>query len=666
MFKQYNGKILDVNLSTKRVVKMDFDTEVMRSFLGGQGLAIKILYDEVGPSVEPLSPDNIIIIATGLLTGTAAPTAARTEIMTKSPLTGNIGRGNFGGSWGYRLKQAGFEAVVIRGSSDKPVYLWIDDGMVEVRSAEHLWNRDNWETADILKEALGNDIGVLSIGQAGENLVRFACPVVDYYHAPGRSHAGCVMGAKKLKAIAVRGTKEVAIANPDKYGKAVRKATERIIAHPDWGNEETLRIGWIALVKNSAKAGRVGCRNFQTAAMPPENDLLCAPESIQDYLKDGPEFCHHCRVGRGFGCTLTADVRTGKYAGLKTGAVNFLNLQWIPQAGLNSFPASWKCKELCQRYGIDQVTPIPFAMELFEKGIITKKDTNGVELKWGDEDAVHEIIRKIAFREGFGDVLAEGSVSAARKIGKDAEEHLLVLKGMDILSFEPRAQVMAVNLGTLVCPRGGDDLNTTHVITESFPSWAREKGWTEDEYLRWWVNWLDMPENLKTEIFGVPPSIRALDGSTIEGKAMLVKWYAENVSIYDSLGLCMIPVNQWCALGATHFAELYSGYTGWDTSPQEIQKVGERIFNLIKAYSVRQGFTRKDDEWPERFYKESVPEGPSKGASLPRDKMHRILSEFYEVTGWDKKLGIPTKKKLLELGLDYVADELWLSGKTKR
>jgi aldehyde:ferredoxin oxidoreductase len=231
---------------------------------------------------------------------------------------------------------------------------------------------------------------------------------------------------------------------------------------------------------------------------------------------------------------------------------------------------------------------------------------------------------------------------------------------MDILSFEPRAQAMAVNLGTLVCPRGGDDLNTTHVITGGFPSWAREKGWTEDEYLRWWVNWLDMPENLKTEIFGIPPSIRALDGSTIEGKAMLVKWYAENVSIYDSLGLCMIPVNQWCAFGATHFAELYSGYTGWDTTPQEIQKVGERIFNLIKAYSVRQGFTRKDDEWPERFYKESVPEGPSKGASLSRDKMHRLLSEFYEVTGWDKKLGIPSKKKLLELGLDYVADELWL------
>ena len=164
----------------------------------------------------------------------------------------------------------------------------------------------------------------------------------------------------------------------------------------------------------------------------------------------------------------------------------------------------------------------------------------------------------------------------------------------------------------------------------------------------------------RSEIFGIPPSIRALDGSTIEGKAMLVKWYAENVSIYDSLGLCMIPVNQWCAFGATHFAELYSGYTGWDITPQEVQKIGERIFNLLKAYSVRQGFTRKDDEWPERFYKESVPEGPSKGASLSRDKMHRLLSEFYEVTGWDKKLGIPSKKKLLELGLDYVADELWL------
>jgi len=658
MSDRYLGKIVDVNLSTKQAKEVGLDPGTMQKFLGGQGLAIKILYDEVGPSVDPLSLDNIIIIAAGLLDGTARPTSFRAEIMTKSPLTGNIGRGNFGGSWGYRLKLAGYEALIFRGRSDKPVYLWIDDGIVEVKDAEHLWGKDSWETADILREELGNNISVLSIGQAGENLVRFACPVIDYYHAPGRSHAGCVMGAKKLKAIAVRGTKEVAIADPEKYEQAVREATARITGHPDWANEETRKIGYIASTKESANAGIMGCRNFQTTAVPPESDLLRAPESVQDHLIAGPSFCYHCYIGQGLGCNIMADVKTGKYAGLRIGAVNFLNTQWIPQYGLNSYPASWKCKELCQRYGMDQMTPIPFAMELFEKGIVTKADTGGLELKWGDEDTVHEMLHNIAYREGFGDLLAEGSVRAARKIGKDAEKSLVTLKGMEILGWEPRVQLMVANLGMLVCPRGGDDLNTTHAIIEGTPAWVKKKGWSTDEYLRWWVNWLDMPEDLKGEIFGVPPSLSFLDTSTIEGKAALVKWYAENVSVCDSLGLCILPVNQWGALGATHFAELYSGYTGLGITPQEMLKTGERIFNLIKAYSVREGFTRKDNEWPERFYESAVSEGPSKGASLSRGKMNRMLDEFYDVMRWDRKTGIPTKRKLVELGLDYVADEL--------
>lgn len=208
MYYGYIGKILDVNLYTKQEVKKELDVEVARKFLGGLGLGSKILYDEVGPNVDPLSPDNIIIIATGPLTGTSAPTSGRTEIITKSPLTGIIGVGNFGGSFGVKLKRAGFDAVIIRNEGDRPVYLWIEDGHAELHNAEHLWGKDTWETADALKEELGNDISVLSIGQAGENLVKFACPVIDYHHAPGRSQAGCVMGAKKLKAIAVREQRE--------------------------------------------------------------------------------------------------------------------------------------------------------------------------------------------------------------------------------------------------------------------------------------------------------------------------------------------------------------------------------------------------------------------------------------------------------------------------
>ena len=657
MYTGYSEKILDVNLSTRQAVVVDLDTKVARDFLGGLGLAIKILYDEVGPSVDAFSPHNIIIIAAGVLSGTAAPTNGRTEIMTKSPLTGIIGMGNFGGFWGPRLKLAGFEAVIIRGTCDSPVYLWIEDGLAKVKSAEHIWGKDSWETTDVLKEELGDDISVLCIGQAGENLVRFACPVVDYSHAPGRSHAGCVMGAKKLKAMAVRGTKEITVAAPEKFREAVREATGRIVSYPERG--ERLKVGSNFLVKGAAESGRLPVRNFQTGVLPPDSDIWHLPQAAQEHLTVGPEYGYHCPMAKYYGCDLMTDIKTGRYAGLKLGGVSFSlpGYEWGAKCGIRSYPAMWKCRELCQRYGMDQSGPIPFAMELFQKGIITKEDTDGVELKWGDEDAVIKMLGKIAYREGFGDILAEGSVRAAQKIGRGAEKYVLTIKDMEVQYLDPRIASPAMNLGNLAGPRG-DDINTTHGIYETFPAWARKAGWSQEEYLRWFVDRFDMFEDVKREIFGVPPRLDALDVHTLEGKAALTKWHGDLTSVYDSLGLCMMAGNVWTALGPTHFAKLYSAYTGWYITPLELMKTGERIFNLMKAYIVREGLTRKDDDWPVRFYQEAVPEGPAKGALLSKDKMNRLLDEYYELRGWDKKVGVPTKGKLIELGLDYVADEL--------
>jgi len=656
----YIGKILEVNLPTKQVAAVGLEEEVVRNFLGGTGLGVKILYDEVGPDVDPLSPDNVVIIATGPLSGTAAPANGRTEAITKSPLTGIIGRGNFGGWWGPRLKLAGFEAVVVRGKSDSPVYLWINDDVAELRDAGHLWGKDTWETTDVLKKELGDDISVLSIGQAGENLVRFACPVADYHHAPGRSHVGCVMGTKKLKAIAVRGMGEVPIANPERFKEAVKDATERLVSYPERDSELRLTTGSNYLVRDAAKSETLPAKNFQLGALPPDSDSWSLPESAQKHLRvEKGYYGYHCPYAKYFGCDLITDVKEGPYAGLKIGGVcfSFPGWEWGAKCGIKSFPAMWKCRELCQRYGIDQTTSIPFAMELYDRGIITKADTGGLDLSWGNERAVQELIGRIARRESFGDILAEGSVRAAERIGRGAEKHLVTIKGMEVLEKDPRTATWAMNLGCLTCLRGGDDLDTTHTGNkyETVPRWARDAGWSEGEYLRWLVDWLDMPDELKGQIFGSPLNIDFLNRDNLEGKAALVKWCGDSVSMFNSLGLCMMASTS--ALGSANFAELYSACTGWELTTPEILKAGERVFNLMKAYIVGEGLTRKDDDWPERFYREPWPTGPLKGRVASREKINRLLDEYYELRGWDSN-GIPTKDKLIDLNLAHVANEL--------
>ncbi len=650
MAKGYVGQILEVNLLAKQVTAVKLDEKVARDFLGGLGLGIKILYDEVGPGVDALSPDNIIVIATGLLSGTAAPSSGRSQIVTKSPLTGIIGTGNFGAFWGPRLKHAGFEAIIIRGRSDSPVYLWINDGVAEVRNAEHIWGKDSWETTDTLKEELGDDVSVLSIGQAGENLVRFACPIIDYYYAPGRSHAGAVMGAKKLKAIAVRGTGKVVIAEPDKFKEVVKEVTDRVVRTVKGERKKRVEVVGV-MMGQMVTGGKLTGRNFQTGVVPPDSDIWRVAESVKPHLTRG-KTCYACPIGQYTGCDLVADVKTGSYAGVRIGSIFCFNSWWHPQCGIKTFPTMWKCRELSQRYGMDQAGPIPFATELYQRDIITKEDTDGLELNWGNEAAVMELIRKIAYREGIGDVLAEGSVRAAQKIGKGAEKYVLTVKGMEIYGSEPRTASTVKHMSIAVNPRGGDIANTSLGSPESFSETF------SDEYLRQLVPYLDMFDEVKREIYGEPPSAAVFTPGNIKGKARVTKWYEELTCVIDSLGVCNRAGCSSGAMGPTHYAKLYSACTGWQITPREIMKVGERIYNLMRAYLVREGFTREDDDYPSRFYSEPIPDGPTKGASLSRDTIAKLLDVYYDMVGWDKETGIPTKEKLVELGLDYVVDEL--------
>jgi len=504
------GKILDVDLSSGEFEKRDIAPEFAQNFIGGMGFSCKILYDEVDPKIDPLSPENIIVFANGPLTGTSAPCSGRTEITTMSSLTGNIGTGNTGGLWGATLKHAGFDLIIVRGRAEKPVYIWIDDDSIEIKEASHLWGKDTRLTSDILREELGStaksQISVLTIGPAGENLVRYACPLNDYYHVAGRAGIGAVMGSKKLKAIAVRGTRAVKIARPEEFRKAAMDARERIMAAQQARNIP-------GVLPESAqdwdfKEGCLPAKNFQTGVLPRWLETRGA-DIAKKYFTKKEGTCYSCPVS----CFDLVEVNEGKYAGTKAnrGIMAGVVQEWGAKCAIDNMPAIWKCKELCQLLGMDYDSAggsIAFAMELSQRGIITKSNTDGLELTWGNEDAVIQMLHKIAYREGFGDILAEGTVGASKIIGKGTGKYVMTIKGMEIgMLPDPRAAHSQKGwvFGFLTNPRGGDNVKNTHHLAHKYNP-------------NWWVDKLDIFDDVKSKIYGMPPEELS---TTWEGKALM-------------------------------------------------------------------------------------------------------------------------------------------------
>ena len=631
MNQRANGRVLQITLPEK-VVKEKLDFQLTQMFLGGLGYNAMILYDEVGPEVDPFSPDNIVVISPGTLNGTGAPTACRTEISTKSPLTGIFGTGNFGGVWGQALKNAGYDTIVVRDRSPEPVYLLVDDERVEIRDATHLWGKDSWDTADALKEELGEDFSVMAIGQAGENLVRNATVIVDREHAPGRSHVGAVFGDKKLKAIAVRGTGRPAVRSPEKFKKAVRDAVERIENFPGW--RATDKIGLTDLI------------------MPDYTEVA------EQYLIDGGDgfFCP-CILGPYFGCNMIAEINEGEFAGTRVSVGITIGFHVAKRLGV-SVPAAFKLREMSNRYGVDFYTcgPLNFALDLYQHGIITKADTDGLELTRENEPALIELLGKIANREGLGDILAEGTLRASRIIGRGSDEHVRTMKGMEFPG-DPRINYSPNELLSIqINPRGGDDVKGTHGALAFWgqPLWARRLNWSEDEYLDWVLKRHDMFDDVKEAVYGSPPNLYDLD------TAMLVKWYNDLSCVFNSLGFCMFS-DSFEAMGPTLYAELYSAVTGHSITPVELMVAGERIFNVMRAYNAREGMRREHDDWPQRFYDQPLKRG-DETHTLSKETMDQSLHRYYELRGWDAKTGVPTQERLIELQLHDVADDMMKLG----
>ena len=644
------GKILDVDLTTRRIEKRDLAAEFAEEFIGGMGFGSRMLYEEVGTEVDPLGPKNIIIFAIGPLTGTSTPCSGRTEVTTKSPLTGSIGTGNTGGHWGARLKHAGFDLLVVRGQAEEPCYIWINDNSVEIRGASRLWGKETGLTGDILKGELGageeSGISVLAIGQAGQNLVRYACPVNDLHHVAARSGAGAVMGAKKLKAIAVRGTGSVPIARPDAFQAAVREARDRLLAADRAGKMPGASID---IRIQDFEKGCLPAKNYQTGILPRWVETRSAAVAKQ-YITGVESTCCRCPIP----CFNLAEVKDGRYAGTKVarGTMPGVVFNFGALCAIDNLPGIWKCKEMCQRFGMDYESAgacLAFAMELFQRGIITKLDTDGLDLSWGNEESLIEMLRKIAYREGFGSILADGSLRAAKEIGRGSEKYAFTIKGMEMTMMpDPRAGTRRGWLfGFLTNPRGGDNVKNTHFYAERHnPSW--------------WVDQFDMFDEVKKKVYAMPPEKVA---ETWQGKAMMGRWFEDLYSICNALGFCFFTVGSRLAWGPTYISRLFSACTGRDTTPREMMFLGEKVFTLLKAYTIREGFTRKNDTWPERFYTEPMPEGPAMGGLLSREEVEHVLDEYYELREWDKATGLPTAKKLNALGLQELAVDFQRLGK---
>jgi aldehyde:ferredoxin oxidoreductase len=626
----YMDKILRVDLSKMELKEEGFPEDWKKKYLGGSGVAARIIYDEVPPEIDAFDPRNVLCIFAGPYTGTFAPCSGRYGAAAKSPLTGGWGEANSAGFWGAELKFAGFDGIIVKGKSQKPLYLWVNDGKAELKSAEDLWGKTTVETKRILEERHGNKTKVLSIGPAGEKLVRFACLINDNGRAAGRCGLGAVMGSKKLKAIAVQGTKTVPIADQKTFADLVKEYTETITNHLA---TVVLGMGTAGGVKMAEELGDFPVKNWRLGSFPEAADLDFSGDPYQKIFirKDS---CYRCPIGCGRWIKVDKEIAGVKpfeghgpeyeTIGVFGGALQNSDIETIAAANY-----------LCDSYGLDTISTgamIAFAYEAYEKGIITKKDV-GFELKWGDGEAAVKMTRMIAEREGIGDLLAEGPITAAQKLGKGAHQFALHVKGQPTPAHDPRVYAgVAVEYAT--SNRGACHLQGQAEL------WQSEESFYSVQF---------QIDPAPFRFFGVD-----FDGlHTNEGKGKAIAITMSGFNTLDALVFCAFT--GVCLPSGEEITKLTNAIAGWNLKPQDLLTIGERLVALKRAFNIRCGFTREDDKLPERLLT-PAPDVPEKHAA---PNLEIQLREFYETMGWDWDTGKPTRERLSKLGLKDVADDLW-------
>lgn len=626
------GDILRVNLLSGMVSNEPISEKLMLDFVGGRGINGRILYDETERGLDPLSPEAPLIFGVGPLTGTPSPASGRWVITAKSPMTGIFGEAHAGGYWGAELRYAGHEHLIITGKANKPIYLLIEDERVEIRDANHLWGKNVWETQKLIREELGDSrVQIACIGPGGENLVKWACVINGLTKSAGRCGMGAVMGSKNLKAIAVRGHGGVKVAKPIEFMNAVQETKRIIREHPNYKNFS--KYGTMLIANSLYDNGRLTFKNIQTTRQEGYNEKLRAENFIVHTVK------HKACFGCPCGCGHRYVVKEGPFAGIAgdgTELTTFMNLVGV---GIEDWGAMFKATELCNLYGLDTASAgvvLQGAFECYQRGLLTQKDTDGLALEWGNVDVVLELLRKTAYREGFGNILAESTVGAAKKIGKGADKYFFHIKGLDMLLVMHSAFI-----GSALCyatsTRGADHLRglpTTEFYVFNEPLIRKRFGHLDFKAL--------------TSKYG------------FKDKAPITVWHQHFSVLFDSLPMCTFNGEWMLAQGidVDNMAELLSSATGIDYSSRALMKAAERIYNVEHMFNVREGIRRKDDTVPWRYFEEPCPDGPDKGRLIDVEKWEKLKDEYYDERGWDRETGIPTKKKLAELGLEGLVKDL--------
>jgi aldehyde:ferredoxin oxidoreductase len=612
------GQILEIDLSAGDWKFLPYPDDLQWKYLSGRGFNVQYLYNNMPADADPLGPENILLFSCGLLTGTAAPASARLHINARSPLTGLLGSSNIGGNFGAKLRSSGIQSLIIHGKSPEPVYLWIDGDKIEIRNARSIWGLDTWETDEQLKTKLGSEkLEIMTIGPASENGTLFGCIMTDRDHAAGRTGMGTVMGSKNLKAIVVKEPKKKILFRASENGhEAIKRYIWQMKNSPHY--KDIKKHGGAGYVKWADDLGILATRNFR------ENTFEAAGQIDGKNLEKNitrTRGCYRCPVR----CKAELEFPEGKLKGRKAVRPEFEPMLSLgSRCGLTDLETLVYLDNLCSRLGMDSISAggaIAFAMDLFDRGILTPEDTGGLELSWGNGQAMEVLIKQMAAGEGFGGILAKGVRQAARIIGRGAENYAPHVKGLELAGYHPD-NIMGTALGYTVSNRGADFSDVYATL---------EYKWMPDE---------------KIEEFGLPKTI---DLNSIHGKAALVRQSMIVGMVMDCLGLCKVPaLCLICAYDLVAEAELTSELTDQPVSVGDLFAAGERILNLERLINLRFGATEADDRLPDMFFEKEYNAG--KQPSKPQEWMEPMKREFYAAMGWDEN-GRPAEEKLNQLGL---------------
>jgi len=604
----YAGKILNVDLTTGKVHVEKLTEETAKKYIGGIGLGMKLYLSNSKAGVDPLSPENPLVLALGPVSGTMFPTGGNGHaFISKSPATNGVGEAVSHGTFGAELKRAGYDAVILTGKAEKPVYLWIDDDSVQLLDASQVWGKSPSETEDAIKTELGDYyVRVASIGLAGEKQSKIACIINDKTRAAGRTGLGAVMGSKNLKAIAVRGTHDIIVAKPEEFMEMVKEFHERMKG-PAAQKYRTLGTPENLMIQNALYC--MPTRNYNNAHF--DNAEKVSGEALNERYIAKIIACNSCAMR----CEHEAVIRDGPYKGTMA-RMEYDNLWALgPNCGVDKLDAIIKAAELCNYYGLDAQSAgvtVSFVMDCHEKGILTHEDLGGIDAHFGNADALIQLIEKIGNREGIGNMLADGVKAAAEKIGKNSAVLAQQIKGLEVTGYDLRCLKTAA-LGFAVSFRGAD-----HNRSGAYAIDLKGK-----------------VDRLKAE----------------KGRGKLVKDSEDLYALIDSLIICK-NAKGTLYKEAADMAKLYSLVTGADMTAEELSLAGERIINLAKLINLREGLTREDDTLPWKVMNQPIPDdGPAKGAVVTEDELDLLLDDYYQARGWSVE-GVPSKAKLQELGLE--------------